>query len=729
MVVIMIKGQMISKNAKYRSVMGNPLCKPYNMKLESILVFGIDTSKGESNAFPFRLCPVGILKVQMLIKSKPRGPFGPLTDYSCDGQNEVFYMAKKRPNSAPQPQKYVLANGHDSRQRRLGVPKKPPACVVKKKQSKRVLSGSQPTTRVTSKYHERCLPHWVPAPGKTIKSSRNADRRESYPLCLVCEYDHSSKEDSIHELYEKFQKGAVQLEELDNQVKSKAKEQKAKVLDALWQMDIEAKKKMEAKMKKKKKSDENITLTENDAPSWKEILQDKQRKGDERNGDDDDQGDNTSSMSIPDGDLKDEKEWSLEDKISKTKAMVHKDNSEVDTKNLNKKTNQTKKKIKKKETLKPSEPKIIKGSPSSKLKKPKKKENKPTHVIVDKVPAAPKGKIVHKIPRPPKSTHGQGEIQNVEGINILTVEQDLDQLPSSRVCSSIGNNDTSIDEDLSLSDSGIKGTQLLLPKDTAKESIDDPIGDWVDQCNVENDFGSNTNPEFMPDNQWKERKANFKREQFKKLYSPTTGTKTSVLSNPDVIKQFVEQEEKELEEASRSDASRPHLEKIQIDQDVFADIIIDELKKENHELKFALVARNQRLEDAASKVAQLVEQNIYLNSKVEKAAFDHTKQVQELIETQKRYEVKIEALGQKLSALEQKRFLEQSALDTSNTDLEATIHELTQKLRKSEESNKNLTIYIDNLKKSYHKVFGNKQDNDKEDHQSSSLSKSLSMQQ
>ena len=72
---------------------------------------------------------------------------------------------------------------------------------------------------------------------------------------------------------------------------------------------------------------------------------------------------------------------------------------------------------------------------------------------------------------------------------------------------------------------------------------------------------------------------------------------------------------------------------------------------------------------------------------------------------------------------------EQSALDTSNSDLEATIHELTQKLRKSEESNKNLTIYIDNLKKSYHKVFGNKQDNDKEDHQSSSLSKSLSMQQ
>ena len=164
---------------------------------------------------------------------------------------------------------------------------------------------------------------------------------------------------SIHELYEKFQKGAVQLQELDNQVKSKAKEQKAKVLDALWQMDVEAKKKMEEKIKAKKKSDHDDNVT--DAPSWKEILQDDQKKND-------DEGDNTSSMSIPDVDLTPEKEWSLSDKISKTKAMVHKENVEVNTKNLNQKKNVVKK-IKKKETLKPSEPKIIKGSPSSKLKK------------------------------------------------------------------------------------------------------------------------------------------------------------------------------------------------------------------------------------------------------------------------------------------------------------------------------------------------------------------------
>ena len=673
-----------------------------------MVLFSIDTSKS-----PFFL--VHKISTKMLIKSKPRGPFGPLTDYSCagqGGQNDVFYMAKrsqqKRPHSAPQ--KYVLNIDSVNATRRRSVPK-PPGCVVAKKQatSKRVLSGSQPAARVTSKYHERCLPHWVPAPGKTTsKSLKNEQqRKESYPLCLVCEYDHSCKEDSIHELYEKFQKGAVQLQELDNQVKSKAKEQKAKVLDALWQMDVEAKKKMEEKIKAKKKSDHDDNVT--DAPSWKEILQDDQKKND-------DEGDNTSSMSIPDVDLTPEKEWSLSDKISKTKAMVHKENVEVNTKNLNQKKNVVKK-IKKKETLKPSEPKIIKGSPSSKLKKkPKKKENKPA-VKVDKVPAEPKGKIIHKIPRPPKSMHGQGQVQNVEGINILAVEEDVDQLPS-KMSSSIGDNDTSIDEELSLGDySGLQGTQLLLPtaavvvqSDEAKASVDDPIGDWVDQCNQSG----------VKSNHWQEQRANYKREQFKKRYSRTE-TKTSVLS-PDIIKQFVEQDQ--VEEVSRSSIGQES-NPIQVDQDVFADIIIDELKKENQELKFALVARNQRLEDAASKVTQLVEQNVYLNKKVEKAAFDHTKQVQELIETQKRYEVKIENLSQKLSNLEQKRLLDKSALDHSSTELEATIHDLTQRLKKSEESNRNLQIYIDNLKKSYHKVFGSSKE---KDDQSSSLSKSLDQQ-
>ena len=95
----------------------------------------------------------------MLIKSRPRGPFGPLTDFSCN-QN-VLYMAskmsknqgqKRRPSSAPT-RKNVAAN------------------------PKRVLQGSKPEAKLTSKYHERCMPsHWVPAPGKATQSSKTFQR-------------------------------------------------------------------------------------------------------------------------------------------------------------------------------------------------------------------------------------------------------------------------------------------------------------------------------------------------------------------------------------------------------------------------------------------------------------------------------------------------------------------------------------------------------------------------
>ena len=71
-----------------------------------------------------------------------------------------------------------------------------------------------------------------------------------------------------------------------------------------------------------------------------------------------------------------------------------------------------------------------------------------------------------------------------------------------------------------------------------------------------------------------------------------------------------------------------------------------------------------------------------------------------------RYEVKIEELTKKLQRVEERHLLDRSNLDTSGAELQATIHSLTDKLRKSEESNKNLQIYIDHLKKSYHKVFG-----------------------
>ena len=74
------------------------------------------------------------------------------------------------------------------------------------------------------------------------------DRRSSYPLCLVCEYDHDYEEESVHQLYEKFQKGALHFEELDNE--------KVKVLDTLWKMDLQSRQRIADEIRKK--NDEEI---------------------------------------------------------------------------------------------------------------------------------------------------------------------------------------------------------------------------------------------------------------------------------------------------------------------------------------------------------------------------------------------------------------------------------------------------------------------------------------
>lgn len=96
-----------------------------------------------------------------------------------------------------------------------------------------------------------------------------------------------------------------------------------------------------------------------------------------------------------------------------------------------------------------------------------------------------------------------------------------------------------------------------------------------------------------------------------------------------------------------------------------------------------------------------------MSQKIERVALDHTKQTEELVKLQKDYEQKIHELNMKLKNLEEKRSLESSALDSSGAMLEATIYDLTDRLKKSEESNNNLQTYIDHLKKSYQAVFGN----------------------
>ena len=265
------------------------------------------------------------------------------------------------------------------------------------------------------------------------------------------------------------------------------------------------------------------------------------------------------------------------------------------------------------------------------------------------------------------------------------------------------------------------------------DPVDDPIMVFVDQCNAENDGGD---AKLENEKDWNATDANTKRGVFKKRYTRSdsdNSDENQAAIEDDFIKNLVDKEfdlercltnfkenmapdEKIVTAANENvgDAasnrtkseSSINLKKTQ-DKDVFSEIIIDDLKKENRDLKFALVSRNQRLEDAANKVTELVEQNTYLSQKVERAALDYSKQAEELVQLQKDYEKQVHDLNKRLSQLQEQRSLESTALDSSGAMLQATIHDLTDRLKKSEDANNNLQTYIDQLKKSYQAVFGN----------------------
>ncbi len=111
-----------------------------------------------------------------------------------------------------------------------------------------------------------------------------------------------------------------------------------------------------------------------------------------------------------------------------------------------------------------------------------------------------------------------------------------------------------------------------------------------------------------------------------------------------------------------------------------------------------------------------------LSQKVDRAAGSHSDLAADHVASQKKYEAKIESLTKKLRTLEETRMMETSALDSSTTELGATIDDLSLRLRKSEEANQNLQVYIDHLKKSYQTVFG-------AEHASQSSPSSLSLSQ
>ena len=69
--------------------------------------------------------------------------------------------------------------------------------------------------------------------------------------------------------------------------------------------------------------------------------------------------------------------------------------------------------------------------------------------------------------------------------------------------------------DITLSDSGIKGTKIHLPQgqtSSQEDAQNDPLQVFVDKCNEENDFGDSNHPDFVPKDQWRSEGANVKRE-------------------------------------------------------------------------------------------------------------------------------------------------------------------------------------------------------------------------
>lgn len=502
--------------------------------------------------------------------------------------------------------------------------------------SKRVINGSSPASRKPSKYHERCFPHWIPAPGLSTKKSKKklhkdmADKRESYPLCLVCEYDHTKDDESIHELYERFQKGAHQLEELDKEVRSKAHQQKAKVLKALWEMDKKGDKPQE-----RPKQDKIVQSSEADSEegSWQDILDGqvitttrmKRKKKKTK----------MPSSTESEVDLLPDRDWSLkDDKKKTTAAMVHK----------------------KEESISLEEPK------KRVLKAKKKSDSTEEEDVIRKF-------VDQSFERHDEEAKDKGAARKKR-------EQFKQQVLKEK---SKGTDQNSADK--------------ITEKDIIKEFVDQSLEKDRHQAMkvMEQELAECLD---MIENSISGKIIDVKKESNESSTNVSVSLTDEDGIIPDLDKKDIKKKPKEKKTRFKTDA------------DVFTELIIDELKRENRDLKFSLVAREQKLEDAATKVRELIEQNTMWSKKVAMAAAAHSQQTAEMVEMQKSYEAKIDELRAKLSSAEEKRLLETRVLDSSTSELEATICQLKMKLTKSEDTNKNLQTYVDHLKKSYQTVFG-----------------------
>ena len=151
------------------------------------------------------------------------------------------------------------------------------------------------------------------------------------------------------------------------------------------------------------------------------------------------------------------------------------------------------------------------------------------------------------------------------------------------------------------------------------------------------------------------------------------------------------------------------------ESDFFIEVIIDELKKENRDLKFDLMARERQLEKAAEKVKEVLDENARLAKKLDKAVARAQDQaevfVAEARAKDQEHANKVGALEERIKRLE----CREGAVEVDRRRAEgmeegmAVAEELRLRLAESERKNANLEKYVDEMKRSYEAVFGDAQ--------------------
>lgn len=148
------------------------------------------------------------------------------------------------------------------------------------------------------------------------------------------------------------------------------------------------------------------------------------------------------------------------------------------------------------------------------------------------------------------------------------------------------------------------------------------------------------------------------------------------------------------------------------ESDFFIEVIIDELKKENRDLKFDLMAREKQLGKAAEKVKEVLDENAKLAKKLDKAVARAQDQAEaftmEAKAKDEEHVSRVRALEERIKKLE--HLAGPGDVDRRRVEgLEegmAVAEELRMRLAESERKNANLEKYVDEMKKSYETVFG-----------------------